>query len=212
VTVTVTAIADWHWLFAASVRPAAAPAGVEAALVRQAAGGDRRAFDEIYRRYVDLVHRRLSRLIGPDPDREDLVQMIFLDAFSALPSFRGEASFSTWLYRIIVNVAYDHLRRRRRVGVPLSIEHLEAMVAHDLSPEAATHQRREVARVLGFVERLKPKKRIAFVLRTVEGLSLDEIAAIVGAEPPAVGQRVKHAQREINAMLARDERRRGGAR
>ncbi len=148
----------------------------------------------------------------PDPDREDLVQTIFVDAFHALPTFRGDASLSTWLYRIIANAAYDHLRRRRRASVSLDAEQLEAMVALDLSPEAAAHQRREVARVLGFVERLKPKKRIAFVLRTVEGLSLDEIAAIVGAAPPAVGQRVKHAQRELNAMLERDERRRGGAR
>jgi RNA polymerase sigma-70 factor (ECF subfamily) len=200
------------WWLAVRVRPAAAPAvAVDDSLVERAAGGDRRAFDELYRRHVDLVYRRLSRLIGPDPDREDLVQTIFLDAFHALPSFRGEALFSTWLYRIIVNVAYDHLRRRRRAAVPLTVEHLDAMVALDLSPEAAAHQRREVARVLRFVERLKPKKRIAFVLRTVEGLSLDEIAAIVGAEAPAVGQRVKHAQREINAMLERDERRRGGA-
>jgi len=205
-----TALVEWPWLFAVSVRPLASPPEVESALVQRAAGGDRRAFEEIYRRYVDLVHRRLSRLIGPDPDREDLVQMIFLDVFHALGAFRGDASFSTWLYRIIVNVAYDHLRRRRRAGVPLTVEHLEAMVALDLSPEAAAHQRREVARILGFVERLKPNKRIAFVLRTVEGLSLDEIGAIVGAAPPAVGQRVKHAQRELSAMLARDELRRGG--
>jgi RNA polymerase sigma-70 factor (ECF subfamily) len=204
--------AAWPWsLLAVAGRPlAAARDGVEDALARQAARGDRRAFDEIYRRHVDLAHRRLSRLIGPDPEREDLLQMIFVEAFRSLPSFRGEASFSTWFYRIIANVAYDHLRRRRRAGVPLTEEHLAALVGGDPSPEAALHQRRELARVMGFVARLKPKKRIAFVLRTVEGLSLEEIAVIVGATSATVGQRVKHAQREINVMLARDERRRGG--
>ena len=178
--------------------------------MRRAAQGDRRAFDELYRRHVDVAYRRLSRLIGPDPEREDLLQTTFLEAFHSLPTFRGQASFSTWLYRILVHVVYDHLRKRRRAGVPLTDEHLAAIVGLDPSPEAAAHQRREVARLLGFVARLKPKKRIAFVLRAVEGLSLDEIGSVVGATAATVGQRVKHAQRELDAMLARDERRRGG--
>ena len=72
-------------------------------------------------------------------------------------------------------------------------------------------QRQQVGLALTLLGRLKPKKRIAFVLRVVEGLSLEEIAEIVGARAPAVGQRVKQAQRELVAMYEREERKRGGS-
>ena len=179
-------------------------------LIDRATRGDRNAFTELYRRHVDAVYRRLSHLVGPDPEREDLLQQVFLDVFRAIASFRGEAAFSTWLYRIIVNVAYEHLRRRgRRAPSPLAVEDLELVAAPGLSPEAAARQQQQVALVLRLLVRLKPQKRIAFILRVVEGLSLEEIGEIVGASAPAVGQRVKHAQRELVAMYERAERKKG---
>lgn len=179
-------------------------------LIDRATRGDRNAFTELYRRHVDAVYRRLSHLVGPDPEREDLLQQVFLDVFRAISSFRGEAAFSTWLYRIIVNVAYEHLRRRgRRALSPLAIEDLELVAAPGLSPEQAARQQQQVALALSLIGRLKPQKRIAFILRVVEGLSLEEIGEIVGATAPAVGQRVKHAQRELVAMYERAERKKG---
>jgi RNA polymerase sigma-70 factor (ECF subfamily) len=193
---------DLH-LFAFALRSTApADPDLDAALIQRANGGDRRAYDELYRRHVDIVYRRISRLVGPDPDREDLVQQVFIGVFGSLRSFRGEAAFGTWLYRVIANVAFDHLRRRRRQHEVPSAEDLGLLVA-ERSPELAAHEREQIGRVLACLERIKPKKRIAFVLRVVEGLSIEEIAQIVGARPPAVGQRIKYAQRELNAMLAR---------
>lgn len=190
--------------------PQRAAADPDRALIDRAARGDRHAFTELYRRHVEAVHRRLSHLVGPDPEREDLLQQVFLDVFRAISSFRGDSAFSTWLYRIIVNVAYEHLRRRgRRAQCPLMAEDLELVMAPGLSPEAAARQQQQVALALTLLGRLKPKKRIAFVLRVVEGLSLEEIAEIVGARAPAVGQRVKQAQRELIAMYEREERKRG---
>ena len=86
----------------------------ESALVSAAATGDRRAFAALYQRHLDSVYARLTRVIGPAPERDDLVQQIFLDLFRALPRFRGEAAFSTFLHRIVLNVACEHLDRRRR--------------------------------------------------------------------------------------------------
>jgi RNA polymerase sigma-70 factor (ECF subfamily) len=177
-------------------------------LVRRAASGDRQAFDELYRLRVDAVHRQLSRLVGPDPEREDLVQLVFLEAFRGLPTFRGDATFSTWLYRIVVNAAYEHLRRRRRRARPITPEDLD-LAGPARSREEWAGERQQLARLLGLLDRIKPKKRIAFVLRVVEGLSLDEIARLVGARPPAVAQRVRHAQRELLAMIEREELRLG---
>ena len=186
-----------------------AAAGEVPELIARALRGERKAFDAIYRLHADAVYRRLSRLVGPDPEREDLVQQVFVDVFRGLPSFRGDAAFSTWLYRIVVHVAYEHLRRRRRrPASPATLEAIAELVDGALSPEAAARQRQELERALGYLGKLDPKKRIAFVLRVVEGLSLDEIGELVGAKAPAVGQRVKYAQRELDAMIARDELRR----
>jgi RNA polymerase sigma-70 factor (ECF subfamily) len=181
-------------------------ADVDAPLVAAARGGDRRAFDTLYRRYVDLAWRRLTRLVGPTAEREDLLQQVFLEAYRALPRFRGEAAFATFFHRIVVNVAYEHLRRRRRTPRPAFDDGaIDELIAPGLTPEAAAREREELVAALSFLARLKPKKRVAFVLRVVEGLSLEEIAALVGARAAAVGQRVKHAQRELAAMMTRRE-------
>jgi RNA polymerase sigma-70 factor (ECF subfamily) len=178
----------------------------DARLVERIRRGDRRAFDLLYRRHADDVYRRMTRLVGPHPEREDLVQEVFVAAFRGLDRFRGDARLTTWLYRVAVNVAYAHLRRRRAYDLDAAVD-LELMISGDASPETSAMQRQELIRALRFLDRLKPKKRIAFVLRIVEGLSLDEIGALVGARPAAVGQRVRHAKRELDAMIARDDRR-----
>jgi RNA polymerase sigma-70 factor, ECF subfamily len=177
-------------------------------LVERINRGDRRAFDLLFKRHADDVFRRLTRLIGPDPEREDLVQEVFVAAFRGLARFRGESAFSTWLYRVVVNVAYGHLRKRRRG--PLDLEtavDAELLISAEASPEASALQREQLLRALQFLERLKPKKRIAFVLRVVEGLSLEEIGELVDARPAAVGQRVRHAKRELDEMIAKEKRR-----
>ena len=173
---------------------------VSSELVKRAVQGERRAFDDLYRLHVDGAHRLLTRIVGPVPEREDLIQQVFLETFRALGGFRGDAAFSTWLHRIVVNVAYRHLRRQRRVRWEEIPEGLPATTA---SPEQAARIQQELGRALGFLAALKPDKRIAYVLRVVEGMSLDEIANLVGAKAPAVGQRVKHAQRELSAMVER---------
>jgi RNA polymerase sigma-70 factor (ECF subfamily) len=178
----------------------------DAALIERIKRGDRRAFDLLFKRHADDVHRRMTRLIGPDPEREDLVQEVFVAAFKGIERFRGDAAFSTWLYRVVVNVAYSHLRKRKRVDLDASVD-MELAISGDASPEAAAVQREEILRALRFLDRLKPKKRIAFVLRMVEGMSLEEIGKIVGARPAAVGQRVKYAKRELDAMIEKEKRR-----
>jgi RNA polymerase sigma-70 factor (ECF subfamily) len=173
-------------------------------IVERAAAGDRRAFDELYRLHAPTVHRLLARLVGPVADLDDLLQQAFLEAFRALPRFRGDAAFSTWLHRIVVHVAYRYLRRSRHAQWD---DVCDDLPAGGTTPDQIAHRQQELARALGYLSALKPKKRIAYVLRVVEGMSLDEIGALVGANAAAVGQRVKHAQRELTAMVERDRRR-----
>jgi RNA polymerase sigma-70 factor (ECF subfamily) len=181
------------------------PDDPSAELVQRAIAGDRRAFDELYRLHVPNVQRLLARIVGPVPDLDDLMQHAFIDAFRALPRFRGESAFSTWLHRITVHVAYRYLRKHKRARWE---EVSDEIPGSATSPEMVAYRQQELGRALDYLSALKPKKRIAFVLRVVEGMTLEEIGTLVGANAAAVGQRVKHAQRELAAMVERDRRRR----
>jgi RNA polymerase sigma-70 factor (ECF subfamily) len=180
-------------------------------LVARFLEGDRAAYTALYQRYADRVFARLTRLIGPGPDREDLLQQVFLGVFRALPGFRGEASFSTFLYRITVHVACDHLRRRGRRRAEYDAAALDELIDGSPTPEERARLRAELGAILELLERVKPAKRVAFVLVAIEGLSLAEAAALVEASPDAVKQRVLHARRELLAMMERAEKRAGGA-
>jgi RNA polymerase sigma-70 factor, ECF subfamily len=184
----------------------AAEAAEDERLIAAAAGGDRRAFADLYRRHLDSVYARLTRVIGPAPDRDDLVQQIFLDVYRALRRFRGEARFSTFLHRIVLNVAAEHLdRRRRAVGKNERVEtgELEALIAPGASPEQRARQREELRRLFALLEHLSPKRRTAFVLVAVECLPLEEAASLLDANPAAIKQRVLEARRELAVALDR---------
>jgi len=191
----------------ASPRRSGAPdAAKDANLVEAAAGGDRRAFAELYRRHLDAVYARLTRVIGPVPERDDLVQQIFLDVYRALRRFRGDAAFSTFLHRIVLNVACEHLERRRRGrgrSEPLEARQIGTLIAPGASPEQRARQREELARLFGLLEALSPKRRSAFVLVAIECLPLEEAAALLDARPAAIKQRVLEARRELALALDR---------
>jgi RNA polymerase sigma-70 factor, ECF subfamily len=177
----------------------------EESLVRRAAQGERQAWADLYRRYVDGVWNRLQRLVGPDPDREDLVQQIFLEVFQGLSRFRGDAAFSTYLYRVQINMVCDHLRRRRRRPLLLTTEMFQEIETLDPSPERKAQSRERLSLIWAALDRMKPKKRVALVLAVVEGLSLEEIGNLVQASTDTVAKRIEHARKELQSMLTRRE-------
>jgi RNA polymerase sigma-70 factor (ECF subfamily) len=185
-------------------RSAAAP---DADLALAAAGGDAGAFAELYARFAERVFARVTHLVGPGPDREDVLQQVFLELHRALPRFRFDSSVSTFLYRITINVAYDHLRRRTRRSGDHDPAALDALVDHAPTPEDRARRREELGQIFGLLDRIKPRKRIAFVLVAIEGLTLAEAAELVGAQPEAVKQRVLNARRELLALMKGAERR-----
>lgn len=174
-------------------------------LARRAAAGDRAAFEAIYERFADVAYARLTRLLGPTEDRADVLQQVFLKLHRALGAYRGEAALGTFLHRITVNVAYDHLRQRHRRPEVLDPDAIEEMIADAPSPETRTQRREELAQLFQHLAWLAPDKRVALVLVSVEGLSLREAAELVGASPDAVKQRVLHARRELLARIAHQE-------
>jgi RNA polymerase sigma-70 factor (ECF subfamily) len=177
------------------------------ALIARHRAGDPDAFPEIYREHVAAVHRRLTRILGPIAEREDLIQDVFLALHRTLPRFRGDAQLTTLVHRIAINRAYEHLRRQSRRAARL-VEgwFFEDVAALHGSPELQSAAREDLTRVFACLARIKPKKRIALLLRVVDGLSFDDIARLVDATPEAVAKRVQHGMRELDALMARAER------
>jgi RNA polymerase sigma-70 factor (ECF subfamily) len=185
-------------------RPALPARDQDTARVARHLAGDADAFSEIYRAHVDAVYRRLTRILGPVAEREDLTQDVFVALHRALPTFRGDAALGTWIQRIAINAAYDYLRRQgRRPATPVDDRLLDELVSPATSTEQHAQAREELARVFACLAKIKPNKRIALLLRTVDGLSFEAIAELVDATPEAVAKRVQHGQRELDALLAK---------
>jgi len=175
----------------------------DTALVERVRDGDRGAFEALYKRYAAVVYGRLSRIVGPVAERDDLTQDVFLGLFRALPQFRGDAAVTTLLYRITANVACDHLRRRgRRPVEPLAAAAVEALISEDAGPDERARRGQALARVFAALDRIAPKKRVALLLRVVEGLGFEEIGGIVGTSADTAKKRALHGLRELTALLA----------
>jgi len=184
-------------------------------LVARAKQGDRGAFDVLVERYTPQVFNLSLRITGSQEEAEDCVQEAFLRAFTALRRFRGEAAFSTWLYRVAVNVANDATRRLK--GQPLRASELGISdgdePAPDLgdlgaspggegnSPEESLveAERREV--VIEAIRSLPEHHRTVIVLYDLQGLSYEEIGRVVGARVGTVKSRLNRARLALKERL-----------
>jgi RNA polymerase sigma-70 factor (ECF subfamily) len=168
--------------------------------------GDSQAIEELFRSHAAQVERVLGRLVGPVADLEDLVQTVFLEAMQALSRFRGEASFKTWLLSIAAHVGQHYLRAGKvRRHVPLDLvpeEDLRGDAHHDRQLD----ERRLAHELHQLLDRIAPKKRIALLLYVVEGHSVEEVAALMGASQTATRSRVFFARRELRKLLSSDAR------
>jgi RNA polymerase sigma-70 factor (ECF subfamily) len=175
----------------------------DTALIAAARQGDSAAFAQLFRRHADAVRTRITRLVGPIAERDDLVQKVFIAFHRGLHAYRSEARLSTYLHRIAVNTAYDHLRGRHRWAEGEGSPDDDVLIEHRSPPlEDQVAARADLARLLALLDQLSPKKRIAFVLVAVEGCSLAEAAALIGAREDTVKQRALHARRDLLARLA----------
>lgn len=204
--------------------PAAPPNDSDLALVQRVQRGDARAFDLLVLKYQRRVERLIARFVR-DPDLvQDIAQEAFIRAYRALPQFRGESAFYTWLYRIAVNTAKKQLMvlgrdpvitesalaDRRDEEDETSAPQLEQR--DDETPEAVLAGK-EVARVVNeAIESLSEDLRQAVVLREIEGLSYEEIAQVMNCPVGTVRSRIFRAREAIAQRLRPVLDRRGGSR
>lgn len=189
------------------------------AAVELARRGDRKAFGLLVRHYQQRVYRTAYRMLGNHQDADDVSQEAFVRAYRGLPSFDVRSNFFTWLYRIVVNVALNHLRRRkRRPQVLFDAEHLENLpFPEHLAKQAAADPgrslelKRLVADIAAALDELSETLRVTCVLVIFDGLSYGDAATILECSEGTVAWRVHEARRKLRERLARylsDETRR----
>jgi RNA polymerase sigma-70 factor (ECF subfamily) len=193
----------------------AAPAAEEGdeALAARAAAGDEPAFEALVGRYQARVYRLACRLTG-DADAKDVLQEAFLAAYRGLPAFRGEARFSTWLYRIATNAALMHRRARARrptESLEAFLPRFDADGVHAAEPadlRAASRadelldRQRLAEKARAGLDRLPDIYRDAFVLRDLEEMTTGEVAEVLGLDAAAVRQRVHRARLMLRGYLS----------
>ena len=169
-------------------------------LVTRYLAGDRRAFDDLVRHYQRPIYHLAYRYLRSEADAKDLTQRTFLKVYGALPHFRAEASFRTWIYRIAINLCLNELRDRKRgessdrpevidqaLAPPPDIESLDAQAR-------GTWLRRAIAS-------LPPKQRMVLELRIYDELPFREVAELVGSSENAAKVNFHHAVKRLRALV-----------
>lgn len=182
---------------------------IDQQLVERAQRGEKRAFDLLVAKYQRRLARLLSRFIRDGADIEDVTQEAFVKAYRALPSFRGESAFYTWLYRIGINTAKNFLSSAGRRPVVNSEFEDEDGESFDLAsqvpdmntPETELMNKEIVTTVNSAVQALPEELRTAISLREMDGLSYEEIAQVMNCPIGTVRSRIFRAREAIAAEL-----------
>jgi RNA polymerase sigma-70 factor (ECF subfamily) len=176
-------------------------------LVARSIGGDAESFNELILRWERPIYVLAYRTIGREEDARDVCQETFLRAFRALPGFRGQAKFSSWLYRIALNLCRDWMRRERRAPVVQAPEGVDLMdLAAAKGPTASIEDlvaTRDLAQAVERVmARLPEEQRTAIILKEFHGLTFQEIADLVGCPLSTVKTRLYQGLSVLRRELA----------
>jgi len=193
---------------------------VDHELVLRAQRGDKRAFELLVAKYQRKLGRLLSRLVRDPAEVEDVTQEAFIKAYRALPSFRGDSAFYTWLYRIAINTAKNYLvAMGRRAPTSTGFDHEDAegfeeadQLRDSATPEGELQGKQIAATVNRAMDQLPEDLRTAITLREIEGLSYEEIANVMNCPIGTVRSRIFRAREaiaaELRPLLGTDENRR----
>lgn len=182
----------------------------DAALVRRCQHGDTDAFGRLVARHDKRVYALVARVLGPAAtadDVDDAAQDVFVQAWRALPRFRGDAQFSTWLYRIATNMAIKQWHRAKRGAPAVSQEDLPPAVRAALADPARGPEDEAASRAQGralreAVDRLPEKQRTVLLLHYFDDMPCEEVAALLGCSVGTVWSRLHYGCRKLRQTLA----------
>jgi RNA polymerase sigma-70 factor (ECF subfamily) len=160
-------------------------------LVARAQEGELPAFEELVKKYQREVYGLACRMVSDAEEAKDLAQQAFLQAFVHIRSFRRDAQFRTWLFRIAINQCYNFLKSRKKFGDPVDCDEIN-LAATDTSPEADLVTQDDRRRLYEALERLPAKQRAVITLKIEQGLDYQEISRVLGGTAGAA--RVNYCQ------------------
>jgi RNA polymerase sigma-70 factor, ECF subfamily len=176
----------------------------DALLVARAKAGDLPAFEELVSRYERRVYSLAYRMLANQHDAEDVTQQAFISALEHLADFREESSFATWLMRITSHAALKIIRKRKGLPTePLEIPHPEFIATWKESPARLVQQNETGKLIESALAELDEKHRLVFLLRDVEGLSVQETAEATGLTEANVKVRLLRARLQLRERLTR---------
>jgi len=182
---------------------------IDQQLVERVQRGDKHAFDLLVTKYQRKLGRLISRFVRDPAEAEDVTQEAFIKAYRALPGFRGDSAFYTWLYRIGINTAKNHLlatKRRAPTSTPFDAEEAESFDEAGLLREVSTPEnelmsKQVVSVVQATLQELPEDLRSALTLREIEGLSYEEIASVMNCPIGTVRSRIFRAREAVAEKL-----------
>lgn len=171
--------------------------------VEAALAGDKDAFGDLVERYQQRLFNTIFRVVGVHDDALDLVQDAFIQAYAKLGAFRGDSQFYTWLYRIAMNLALSHCRRRRPAASVDDCKERrgEEPVDEGAGPESQAAALEDVAQIQEALARLGTEHRQILVLREIEGCSYESIAEILSLPVGTVRSRLFRARTQLKEQL-----------
>ena len=190
--------------------PPVAEAVDDRALIRNAQKGDTAAYDELIRRYQERVYATIYHMTSNHEDANDLAQETFIKAFRALPTFKGDSSFFTWVYRIAVNKTINFLKQRKK-RTQMSLDDLDFNAEHDPDLVALISDktpRRELnlaelqEKLNEAMQRLSEVHRLVVTLHDIQGMSHEEIGKIMDCNTGTVRSRLFYARQQLQAHLS----------
>jgi RNA polymerase sigma-70 factor, ECF subfamily len=185
----------------ASVSAGSWTPGLDESLARRAGSGDIDAFSQLVDRHRDVAVRVAARIVGSQ-DAEDVAQDALLRAFHRLSSFRGDGPFRVWLLRVVHTTALNALARKRPIPVEEIEDHVPEPDPDDpATPASQLEQAERRDRLAAKITLLRPEHRAVLVLRDLEGLAYEDIAAVTDTPIGSVKGRLHRARRELAEIL-----------
>ena len=178
--------------------------GNDGAAVKAAQLGNRAAFEWLVRRHQKRAFAVALGVLHHQEDARDACQDAFLRAFRAIQQFDGHSQFTTWLHRIVVNICIDRIRHKSAAGV-VALDDVDGVLAGDDDPLRTVEGLQLGGRIGAALAQLTTNHRTALVLREVQGLSYQEIAAAMKCSIGTVMSRLFHARKKMQALLLGDE-------
>jgi len=177
-------------------------------LIEQLKQGDETAFKTIVDTWQDMVYNTALGIVQNPEDAEDIAQEVFVQVYESIHSFKGEAKFSTWLYKITITKTMDHLRRKKRKKRFAFVQRLFGAndeIAYDPPdfhhPGVALDKKETAAELFKAIEQLPENQKIAFTLNKLEGLNYQEVSEIMNTTVPSIESLLHRAKNNLKKLL-----------